>query len=331
MGNEGMGAFTSALFGGSDKTESKKFNFDKVQLHLHLDGCLRFSTILELANKKHIDLRGAKTIDDLKKLLVTTKPTSLAEVLGAFDIFLPVIIGDLEAIERVAYEACEDQHKDGVIYFEGRYSPHLLSTETVGPSDVVKAVWKGFERGHKDFGIIARSIICCIRGHDVWNKGLVQLAFDHKDHGVVAIDAAGCSHGADEQYEPSVVAAFLRAESLGIHRTVHAGESGGAQSVIRDEEAYKKFALEGRLHLEACPFSSVMTAAVSPTWTEHPVKRWAKDGANFSISTDDPTCFDNSVAKIWQCQLNAAHSAFLEDSEKEKLVQRILKCRPLSN
>lgn len=96
----------------------------------------------------------------------------------------------MEAIERVAYEACEDQHKDGVIYFEGRYSPHLLSTETVsiymlnlrlitifqvGPSDVVKAVWKGFERGHKDFGIIARSIICCIRGHDVWNKGLVQL------------------------------------------------------------------------------------------------------------------------------------------------------------
>lgn len=64
----------------------------------------------------------------------------------------------------------------------------------------------------------------------------------------------------------------MQAESLGIHRTVHAGESGGAQSVIRgvsemktervghgyhilkNEEAYKKFALEGRLHLEACKF-----------------------------------------------------------------------------
>lgn len=43
-------------------------------------------------SKKQIDLRGAKTIDDLKKLLVTVEPSSLAEVLAAFDIFLPVIM-----------------------------------------------------------------------------------------------------------------------------------------------------------------------------------------------------------------------------------------------
>jgi adenosine deaminase len=85
---------------------------------------------------------------------------------------------------------------------------------------------------------------------------------------------------------------------------------------LTDEEAYKKYALEGRLHLEACPLSSVMTAAVSPQWHEHPVVRWAKDGANFSLSTDDPTCFANSIGselvlvsekiglneeQIWKC------------------------------
>jgi adenosine deaminase len=58
-------------------------------------------------------------------------------------------------------------------------------------------------------------------------------------HGVVAIDAAGCSHGADEQYEPSVVAAFLEAHERGIHRTVHAGEAGGARSVVRGVEEMK--------------------------------------------------------------------------------------------
>lgn len=52
----------------------------------------------------------------------------------------------------------------------------------------------------------------------------------------LAIDAAGCSHGADEQYEPSVVAAFLEARELGLHRTVHAGESSGAQSIVRGVE-----------------------------------------------------------------------------------------------
>jgi len=248
-----------------------------------------------------------------------------------------------------------------VIYFEGRYSPHMLSTEAVSPSDVIKAVWRGFQRGQQDFKIIARGILCCIRSHDTWNNGLVELATDHKEYGIVAIDAAGCSSGADEKYEPSVVAAFQLAKQRGIHRTIHAGESSGARAVVRgveemftervghgyhllaDEEAYKKYALEGRLHLEACPLSSVMTAAVSPEWHAHPIVRWAKDGANFSLSTDDPTCFDNSIdselalvnqkvglseQQIWECQLNAANSCFLEEPEKRELIKRIEACRP---
>lgn len=34
--------------------------------------------------------------------------------------------GDKDAIERIAYEKCQDQAENGVIYFEARYSPHLL-------------------------------------------------------------------------------------------------------------------------------------------------------------------------------------------------------------
>lgn len=85
----------------------------------------------------------------------------------------------------------------------------------------------------------------------MWSKGLVDLgrpflscssnnfiflAVEHKQFGIVAIDAAGCSQGADEKYEPSVVAAFQEAKARGVHRTVHAGEAGGARSVIRGVE-----------------------------------------------------------------------------------------------
>jgi len=34
--------------------------------------------------------------------------------------------GDLSAVERVAYEFCEDKAKNGVLYVEARYSPHFL-------------------------------------------------------------------------------------------------------------------------------------------------------------------------------------------------------------
>ena len=43
--------------------------------------------------------------------------------------------GDLAAIERVAYEFCEDKARNGVLYLEARYSPHFLLAEG-GPSDI---------------------------------------------------------------------------------------------------------------------------------------------------------------------------------------------------
>lgn len=41
--------------------------------------------------------------------------------------------GDREAIKRIAYEFVEDKAKEGVIYVEVRYSPHLLANAKVNP------------------------------------------------------------------------------------------------------------------------------------------------------------------------------------------------------
>lgn len=78
---------------------------------------------------------------------------------------------DTAAMERIAYEFCEDQSSCGVLYFEVRYSPHLLCTrdpeqpeeKLVSPRDIVEAVNRGLKRGEQDFGVIARSILCCMR------------------------------------------------------------------------------------------------------------------------------------------------------------------------
>ncbi|KAK0398842.1 hypothetical protein QR680_002776 [Steinernema hermaphroditum] len=275
-----------------------------VELHLHLDGSIRYDTILDLAQKKQIDLQGAKTVDELKKLVVTHEPASLSKVLAAFSIFLPVVTGDKEAIERIAYELCEDQNKNGVAYFEARYSPHFLcdtvphhlsngepATGKLTPREVIHALKRGLDRGEAKFGVKARSILCCIRGFEDWNNEILELATTMREYGVVAIDVAGCAHGADEQYEESVVRVFQEAAKRGIHRTVHAGESGGAKEVciaiermkaqrighgyrlILDEDAYKKHAIEEQTHLEECPYLSVMTGSVELDWPRNPIGR----------------------------------------------------------
>lgn len=74
-------------------------------------------------------------------------------------------------MERIAYEFCEDQAASGVLYFEVRYSPHALCTENsafpdqerVSPKAIVEAVNRGLKKGAEDFGVIARSILCCMR------------------------------------------------------------------------------------------------------------------------------------------------------------------------
>lgn len=41
--------------------------------------------------------------------------------------------GDREAIQRIAFEFVEDKAREGVLYVEVRYSPHLLSNCKVEP------------------------------------------------------------------------------------------------------------------------------------------------------------------------------------------------------
>uniref|UniRef100_A0AC34RI43 Adenosine deaminase n=1 Tax=Panagrolaimus sp. JU765 TaxID=591449 RepID=A0AC34RI43_9BILA len=371
--------------------ESNKY--PKFELHLHLDGAIRHATLLELAQQKKIDLKGAKTVEEVKRVVVSHEPANLSKVLSAFDLFLPCIIGDKDAIERVAYELCEDQAKNSVCYFEARYSPHLLCNTIkdhkiwpnddvfrekgdLSPQNVVEAVKRGFDRGEKEFKLTARSILCCIRGYEDWNNEVLELgkfvvmfsfiflATNLKHLGVVAIDVAGCASGADEKYEPSVIKVFKAAAERGIHRTVHAGESGGPKSVINaieemkaerighgyrltnDEAAYQKYALEKRIHFEACPYSSIMTGAVPLNWPEHPIKRWAKDGVSFSINTDDPTCFDNTILtdmriardeiglnalELWKTQFDACAASFLPDEEKVEMFRLLKNFEPKTN
>lgn len=93
--------------------------------------------------------------------------------------------GDKIAIERVAYELCEDQAAQGVAYFEARYSPIFLANPkgytasaqdktSLSYQDVVDCITSGLKRGELDFGVKSNQILCLIT-NQTGNDLLVSL------------------------------------------------------------------------------------------------------------------------------------------------------------
>src|SRR5436853_1660611 len=96
----------------------------KSDLHVHLDGSLRLSTILELAAEQGVEL-PARDQDGLRKAMnLGQNCGSLVEYLKAFDVTLKVMQTE-EALYRVAFELGEDCAKEKVRYMEVRYAPML--------------------------------------------------------------------------------------------------------------------------------------------------------------------------------------------------------------
>ncbi|XP_014799112.1 PREDICTED: adenosine deaminase [Calidris pugnax] len=300
------------------------FGDPKVELHVHLDGAIRPETILHFGRKRGVPLPGS-TVDDLLKHVSYKTPLSLTQFLEKFNHYMPAIAGDREAVRRIAYELVETKAKEGVIYVEVRYSPHLLANcrvdpipwgQTEGdltPDEVVNLVNQGLQDGERDFRIKARSILCCMRHMPSWSPEVVELCKKYQNNSVVAIDLAG-----DETLKVEDTSdhkkAYEEAERCGIHRTVHAGEAGPpamikeavyllkaerighGYHVLEDPELYKEL-LKAKMHFEVCPWSSYLTGACHPDFGKHPVTQFRKDRANYSINTDDPLIFNSSIDK----------------------------------
>ena len=123
----------------------------KVELHCHLDGCLRPQTILDLARKDGVDL-PAETAEGLEKILVIgNKRGTLEDYIARFDVTLSVMQNP-DALARIAHELIQDVAAENVRYIEIRYSPILHTNEGMTLEETVIAVRDGLQKGEKDFG-----------------------------------------------------------------------------------------------------------------------------------------------------------------------------------
>jgi adenosine deaminase len=198
-----------------------------VLLHDHLDGGLRPSTVLDLADTFGYDGLPHSDETKLAAWFDQSESGSLERYLEAFQ-HTTVVMQHRNAIERIAYEAAVDLAADGVVYAEIRFNPPQHIAGGLGMADVVAAWGSALAMGERETGMKWSLTIGSLR-HLSLSMELARLAVFERDRGVTAFDLAGPEAGNPPR--DHVAACRLIRES-GLRLTIHSGEAAGARGPL---------------------------------------------------------------------------------------------------
>ena len=276
---------------------------NKAILHDHLDGGLRATTALELA--KNASYAPLLEIDDISKFFDRSNCDSLEDYLEAF-VHTTALMNSYDNLERIAFEAAEDMHNNGINIYESRYAPLYSVNSNLNIKNVLEAIISGFKQAENMYGIRSGLILCGMR-HDRENVEKVgQIAIDFKDT-IIGFDIAG----AELNFRPSLYKeTFKKVKDEGINITIHAGEGDNVDSIsdalqngakrighgvriIEDIDTVKNklgktatYIVDRQIPLEVCITSNIHTNMYE-SYDKHPVIELLKHGFNISINTDN--------------------------------------------
>lgn len=165
----------------------------KAELHAHINGCVRPSTLRELASSCG-DLRLKEEVTTL----LHDGERSLAECFALFAVIHRLTTRH-DLVERVTQEVVDDFAADGVLYCELRTTPKRLLSEGITKVSYVDAVLRGVDaavcgpNGGNGTGPITIRLLLSIDRREGAEDALetVQLAASLRSRGVVGVDLSG--------------------------------------------------------------------------------------------------------------------------------------------
>jgi adenosine deaminase len=299
----------------------------KALLHDHLDGGLRPSSILDLADAIGHLLPAADTEGLSRWFTAAADSGSLERYLETFTHPVAVMQTE-EALHRVAAECALDLAADGVVYAEVRFAPEQHLQRGLSLPAVVEAVVAGFADGSKqadDAGTPIRvgTLLTAMR-HAARSMEIAELAVTFRDLGVVGFDIAGAEAG----FPPTRhLDAFEYLQRENSHFTIHAGEAFGLPSIwqaiqwcgadrlghgVRIVDDITRgpgggaagaklgrlaaYVRDKRIPLELCPSSNVQTGAARSI-AEHPIGLLHDLRFRVTVNTDNRLMSGTSMSR----------------------------------
>lgn len=319
----------------------------KVELHRHLEGSLRLTTLMEVGRAYDLDIPDA---DHLRQLVQVDQadPHTSKNFLSKFEV-LRNFYRSPEVIMRIAEEAVVDAAADNVRYLELRFTPAALGKAADFPlGEVMDWVIEGVKKAQSKHPISARLIASINRHESVEIAAQVaELAIDRLDSALVGLDLAG-----DEANYPAAIfePVFREARQGGLNITIHAGEWGPAENVaqaitllgaerighgvrVMEDTEVVAMAREKGTTFEVCVTSNYQSGVVV-SLDNHPLQKMIRAGLNTTINTDDPGISQISLSDEYAlvCEQTgfsmttlqdrvsaAAQASFLPDKERGNL------------
>ena len=308
-----------------------------IDLHRHLEGAVRVSTVLELARRERHPLAapGADGAGDPRAALVAGgRLTGLLAYLERVDAAAAVFTRAADWT-RAACEVVLDAYDEGLDGLELRFSPWFIRSRTgLSPDAVIDAVAAGVTEARSlvDLPVGLIGILLRDLGPD---SALPQLddILRHREL-FRAIDIAGNEAG----YPARLFApAYDRAREAGLRLTAHAGEAAGPESVwdavrhlraerighgvrAAEDPRLMSHLAEHRITLEVALTSNVQTRAAAG-YAAHPVRTLLRHGVPVTLNTDNPRTSATTLRREYDL---AAALAGLSDDDLSAVARHTL-------
>ncbi|MEE9573458.1 MAG: adenosine deaminase [Candidatus Neomarinimicrobiota bacterium] len=316
----------------SNNIKSFISDLPKVELHLHLEGAIPLSTLLQLIEK--YEGKNYITLTELQQKFTYTNFSNFLDTWYWKNDY----IREYEDYEFISEHVANNLAEQNIRYAEIYFSPSDFSKIDSQPQKIATSIRNGLDKFSDKITI--RLISDLVRDNTS-KTSLLEKIFEVKDQGIIGIGLGG-----DEvNYPPKLFTQFYElAKKMGFHLTCHAGEAAGPEyiwqalqdlgverighgtSAIKDENLVEHL-VSKQIPVEMCPISNVKTSSVS-SLKEHPIYDFYKRGMLVSVNTDDPKMFNTTMLNEYVSLIEAFD---LELSDIYKLSQNSIKSAWSSN
>ena len=333
-------------------TEIREFirQLPKAELHLHLEGAILPSTLVELSQ------RHDKTPITLAEAEALYRFTDFSGFMDAFKAVTGQLIHP-EDYELAAWRMMQQLAAQGVVHAEVYISVGVIYLWRNHDPHVFEPIFAGLERAREraqaELNLSVYWIFDAVRHFTVAEAERVfRKAAELRPQFPSII---GIGLGGDERRTGSEPyrALYAQARASGLRLTNHAGETTGpeaiwealsigserlghAVSATQDSTLVQELKTRS-VPLELNPTSNVRTG-VCPSFAAHPLRSYFDAGLLVTLNSDDPAFFGSDVAneyllahtvqaftraELRQLAENSIRASFLPDSAKSHWLARI--------